>query len=352
MTHDANLTASPELLERASELVIAQQAVSKSLLQRHFSLGHRAAAHLCAQLQLAGVVTPVTFAGLRLLEERHRRRTLTPLPAQQAYVRTLRDLALYLLEAHEEGGAGHSDFLCELLLVAVGKKAPASRLPAVEPTEVRNVVLPVMRARPSSLVYSIAHEIAAIPGMSAKWPLWMIDGDLIEACGAVDPGMIDTTAQPLDDHARRSRSYVRLARYLELCILADKNPDTQAFLWLPHDIPYGIGWRIAAEGGDSHGEHVVPRLLLARKCTQLLLTGIPLMQVARWMQPYMAIIEIKRDEAHYLDNIIGWRHCMPPKWEFDRDSIYARLEQAEIGFTPAKSEYERTFNEPPRFTVP
>jgi len=351
MNHDENLTASPELLERAGELVIGQQAVSKSLLQRHFSLGHRAAAHLCAQLQRAGVVTPVTFAGFRLLEERHRRRTLAPLPAQQVYVRTLRDLALYLVEADEEGGAGHTDFMCELLLIAVGRKALDSRRPAVEPTEVRNVALPVLRAPTTSLVYSIANEIATIPGMKAKWPIWMIGDYLIEACAAVDQRIVDGAAQPRDDHARRSRSYVRLARYLELCILAENRPSTQAFRWLPYDVPFGVGLRVAAEGGESQAEHVVPLLLLARKCTELLLTGVPLMQVACWMQPYMAIIEIKRDEAHYLNDIIGWEHHMPPNWEFDRDSIYARLEQAEIGFTPARSDYERAFNEPPRPTV-
>jgi len=48
------------LLPQATELVVRMNAVSVSLLQRHFRLGYGAGTELARALESAGIVTPPT----------------------------------------------------------------------------------------------------------------------------------------------------------------------------------------------------------------------------------------------------------------------------------------------------
>lgn len=55
------------MLERAKGILVAEQTVSISLLQRHLKLGYRAALSLMAELERNEVVTPIDDKGNRTL---------------------------------------------------------------------------------------------------------------------------------------------------------------------------------------------------------------------------------------------------------------------------------------------
>lgn len=66
---DAN---SASMLERAKDILIAEQTVSISLLQRHLKLGYRTALSLMAELEQNEIVTPINDEGNRTLTASYR----------------------------------------------------------------------------------------------------------------------------------------------------------------------------------------------------------------------------------------------------------------------------------------
>lgn len=309
-----------DLLQQAKTLVVEHQFPSKSLLQRHLKIGYLEAVDLMARLQEAGVVTPVTFAGTRLLTPAYLRPARLEVQSpQQAHVRMLRDVALFMLETHEEGGDGHSIFIQAML----------ANGPQFDWKAVRSAAFPVLRDKPAEPVTAAAFALAQIPELAAAFAPAAIAGELAQACAAVERPIEEN----LSEADKRRRSYVRAVRYIEQRLLRGYQPSTDVFNWMPLGVPVGVSRRLANRGGKEHLEHVVPRLLLARRCEEMLRAGISVDQVALWVEPYMAVVRITEDEADYLDHVRGWKTCMPPGWEFDRDSIFARLHQAEIEFS-------------------
>lgn len=314
MPTDASL---PDLVAAAGQLVTNHQDASVAFVQRKLGIGHAQARLVMAQLELDGLVTPVTFAGFRLVAPPYRRRLdFSSVTAAQRHARLLRDLALFMTEVHEEGGEGDTRAIAALL-----HPRPASWRP------VRQTALQVLRDRPAAPIFAVASALAALTELAPSSTL-TFQAELQAACSEVERPL--ATLVSSDD--LRERSYLRVVRYLEKRAMDGEMPDTQILMWLPHAVPVGASHAFEQASGKGHAEHVVPRRLLAHHCTLMLRDGVPAPQVARWMVPYLAIVNLTSDEANLIDHGFGWETCMPPGWEFDRDSIFARLLQAQIPF--------------------
>lgn len=309
----------PALLQQAKYLVISRQEASVSLLQRSLKLGHTQALNLMASLVAEDVVTPVNFAGFNMLSKNHvSGPVLAPGTPRQKHIRLLRDMALYMLESHEEGHAGNSGSIKAILHPLHGLWS-----------DVRKVALAVLETHSSATVCDLAMELAAIPRLETIFSVEDVRDDLLRACQQVKLPLV----LPEDNDEKRRRSYVRLVRYLEKRIVDGFGPDTGAFIHFPLDVPLGFGEEFQKTGGKAHHEHVVPRLLLASKCTEMLRSGIPPEQVARWVEPYVVMVKITPAEASILDHDLPLKTSMPEGWEFGKGCIFQRLHDAEIAFT-------------------
>lgn len=83
---------------------------------------------------------------------------------------------------------------------------------------------------------------------------------------------------------------------------------------------------------QGYREHVVPCTMLAELAALKLKAGESIEMVAKFLKEHLAIILINKKEADLLDNEFGFKTTMPDHWEIG-DSVYARLECAEIPFT-------------------
>lgn len=316
MTHPYE--APVELLACARAAVLKHQDTSRSLLQSQLGIGYRHACDLLAQLQQDGLVTPVTRSGIRLVAPAHRI-TAAPGGSSECLVRMLRDLALYMIDCDDERSGGHSEFIRQML---------ARMAPRLTVEDVRRCASVVLRDGSESPVYSIAQALAILPAVEAVRVQVPIGDDLHEACRAVErPPQSSFAGGELSQ-----RKFTTMMRYLDQCRLEGRDGDSRVFRWLPHDVPFGLSKTFADKGGKYWDEHVVPCALLRTQCQDMLASGVSVDQVSKWVRPYVAVVRLTEEEANYIDHVRKWKDTMPPAWEFDRDSVYARLEQSDIEF--------------------
>ena len=235
-----------------------------------------------------------------------------------SHIRQLRDLALYMVESHEEGHTGHSGAI----------KAILTTRPTLW-SEVRMKAITIMKGDPKSPVEDVARSLSTIDALTTAFPADQVCDGLLAACLP----FVERPKLPLEAEDKRRRSYIRLVRYLEQRIVDGANPTTLAFICFPIDVPTRIGSLLAEVGGKVHHEHVVPRLLLANRCTKMLRAGEPLEKVARWVEPYVAVVKITPAEAKRLDQDMRLKTAMPANWEFGSGCIYDRLHEGEITFS-------------------
>jgi hypothetical protein len=56
--------------------------------------------------------------------------------------------------------------------------------------------------------------------------------------------------------------------------------------------------------------------------------------VAKFLQKFLQIVRITSDEQYRLDVELKLKREMPAGWTFQNGSVYARLEEADIKWTP------------------
>lgn len=260
---------SPSLLQDAQSLFISRQEVSISLLQRTFKLRHGQALGVVTQLVVANVVHPVNLAGFHILTDAYLTKAHYMHDPLQSHIRQLRDLSLYMVESIEEGHRGNSDAIKTILTTRPALWA-----------EVRTRALDIVNAGSPSPVANLAFNLASMDALASAFTVEQVHYQLAAECSP----FASRPAVPLEANEKKRRSYIRLVRYLEQRIIDGFNPSTLAFICFPLDVPFGRGSELVKVGGRSHREHVVPRLLLTNRCTGMLLAGVPLAQVARWVE--------------------------------------------------------------------
>lgn len=86
---------------------------------------------------------------------------------------------------------------------------------------------------------------------------------------------------------------------------------------------------VGSSSCPQYREHVVPCILVAQRAAELCMEGKSDEEVASFIKDHLAIVRISIEQARYLDIDLKLKDRMPEGWG---DSIYARLEFAEIEF--------------------
>lgn len=84
--------------------------------------------------------------------------------------------------------------------------------------------------------------------------------------------------------------------------------------------------------GEHRREHVVPLILLRDRYVDMFKAGASVEEVAKFLERYIKIVLIAKDEKEQLDHKLGLKTEMPNGWWFDDPAadVFARLRKAEI----------------------
>lgn len=140
----------------------------------------------------------------------------------------------------------------------------------------------------------------------------------------------------LDGSEFRIKLYNHYIRYLKDCICYQDNKGfsdhSRLAEYLFHPNPtVGISIRANAPGAPKHREHIVPLRYMNSLILEMLMSGKTDAEAVSFLEKSLKIVIIHRDERHLLDVVKKWKIQMPTGWTVS-DSVYARLEQANIEF--------------------
>lgn len=115
-------------------------------------------------------------------------------------------------------------------------------------------------------------------------------------------------------------------------------------LLLPDELTV-VGCSTAVGGvvKNARREHVVPRLVIIRKCHEMLAAGQSDEAVAKVIRDHTKIVWISKEECERLDRVagLGLRQTMPAGWRFG-DDPFARLSAARIEWAPMNDQAPST----------
>jgi hypothetical protein len=87
--------------------------------------------------------------------------------------------------------------------------------------------------------------------------------------------------------------------------------------------------------GNTHKEHVVPRVIIKDRCLEMFNEGKSIEAVANFVRKFLKIILISEEEQHRLDKKIhghNLRQSMPDGWTFGNGCEFARLKKVGIEY--------------------
>ncbi len=241
---------------------------------------------------------------------------------RQKYVRSVFETALFFRDMFEEKQGGHTG--------AIKLLKPLSDISNKDTREF--VLVDCYRNRDLNLTKTCLAFAARLAG-TGKAPDFdaeVVDAELRSLC----IGHEREIREVIDREDHIERSFLRAARYLQR-IQADGAQAHSRVLELfvsAEFVPVGRGKK-----GPGHREHVVPCVYLAEAALDLFVKGRTVDYVARWLRPYLVIVEISKPEQQYLDGAIrkgglGLKNKMPDGWQFDTGCIFQRLHDAGIAF--------------------
>ncbi len=262
-------TLAPDYFADAAELLVRERRASVALLQRQFRLGHSSAWLLMKRLADAGVVEDPNPKGRYRVAYRLIPYQLPQPPAAAVQARILHDLALYLMEYH-----GREDEACIALLTG---SHSANRL------MLHGIVRDVLADRPSNPLLSTVLALAALPQIGQHFPT----DEVFEALGEAVAGSVADLERDENPALILHAALLHAMRYLQRCILAGTQPAPDAI----HTFVHGAlahGGRVAESGdiqidGEQAGEAI------QRKASEMLRHGIPLDEVANWVEPFVRV---------------------------------------------------------------
>lgn len=107
-------------------------------------------------------------------------------------------------------------------------------------------------------------------------------------------------------------------------------------LFLEPIIPYSFVLVGRSKGNNAtYNEHVVPHVILCRKCHDMLLldnSDKSLENIAMFIKKFLKVVQITKDEQMRLDVDLGLKQKMPDGWTFDTGDVFARLDVAGINY--------------------
>jgi len=251
---------------------------------------------------------------------------LLPLPVQPSmgnrakYIRLVFETALFFREIHEEGQGGHS--------MAINLLKPVS----IRASAIRKFVLHGLYASQNLSLTDAAIQLSVWQpeGKAPPFDAVDIEEELRALCAEHEREI-----RPVTDKGEiLDRSLLRLARYIRRILTEGTQAHSRVVeIFVPDDlVPRGFG-----KNGRGYREHVVPCVILRDACLDLIKQGWKTEDIAGWVRPYIAVVEITTAEAKRLDGSksqggVGLKNSMPKNWSFDTGCIFARLHEAEIEF--------------------
>ena len=82
--------------------------------------------------------------------------------------------------------------------------------------------------------------------------------------------------------------------------------------------------------GNNYREHAVPCVLIRDQARDMYENGFSVKEVCRMIEKHLRIVYISKEEAKYLDTIMGLKEKMPEDWEFGKSDPLARITEAGI----------------------
>ncbi len=302
------------LLSAALQLILDGRQPRISTLQRKFRLGYNAAMKLMEELAKAGVVGPANAARVYMPNLELLTSLVFDATPLQKRVRTIRDLAHFLVEMAEEGRSYDTRSKAMLLHPLV-----------VADADLRTCTQATLRPDSPTPITDLALALSSHPVLASPFSSEELRQPLQEDCAMMDRRFSLIT----DPEDVLIRAFERLVRYFDKRLFDGYGAHTRAFeAFLPDAmVPRGQG-----NDGGTYREHVVPCNLLRDQCNKWLRHGVPVPHVARWLRPYLAIVHITAGQADLLDQELGFKTRMPPDWAFESGCIFERLHVAGVAF--------------------
>lgn len=324
--------------------------VSTALLQRRFKLAYPDAEDLMARFEVAGLVTSPLPEGFRVLTPKYSNHPGPHAPNDiEQHARRVFETAVHLLELKtSNGGGGHSEAwkeikpnnytdwkACRLLFSQISDSLGGT------PEEIQHQCIEACRS------------VAEFVGTGCTTPPYtfaQIDALLQEKCAWwASHVRVKREAESMVDFGyavgllAAARYLYRI--YLEGAEMGGGHSRLEHFVRQDlRDAGTSRAWQNEAATVENmrklqQDEHVVPCVFIRDNCIRLFGLGASIAQIAEYIGRHMVIVKLLKTESGMLDATTakggyGLKTRMPEGWRVGIDSIFARLHEAEIEFTP------------------
>lgn len=321
--------------------------VSVANLQSCFKMQYSDALPLMNELELNGLVTPVLPEGFRVLSSEHAQPIEVKAPTpKEIYARQVFETALYLVETKIcKRGGGNS--------VAWDQIKPSNvthRSVLMPYLDLIETVIPSDADINEQNLLIVCKWVAETEGENCLTPPFTFSdiGDELEhKCSWWCKVNVRVTGEPKEVYYHTG--LMACARYLHR--IYSEGPSlgggwSRMEIFVHHDLRAEGTSKKWEEQLALHPEkhlldqleHVVPCAFIRDNALRLFSLGASIYQVASFIGRHMLTIRMLRTESEYLDRSVekgglGLWTTMPKNWKFG-DSIFARLEEAKIEFTP------------------
>jgi hypothetical protein len=138
--------------------------------------------------------------------------------------------------------------------------------------------------------------------------------------------MVNETSPKFSREELIQRAFLRIARNVH-----DKETgrsDTRLFL--EPLIPRSFVIVGQSKAGGYYKEHVVPRVVILKKCHEMFANGESIEAVAEFIRKFLKVVLISNAEQEKVD--LNIKQKMPDGWSFESGDVFQRLRSADIDF--------------------
>jgi hypothetical protein len=145
--------------------------------------------------------------------------------------------------------------------------------------------------------------------------------------------MVNETSPKFTREELIQRAFLRIARNVHDMWEETGNSDTRLFM--EPLIPDSFVIVGQSKAGGDHKEHVVPRVVICKKCHEMFANGESIEAVAVFIRKFLKFVRISKAEQVKLDkklDNLNLRQRMPDGWSFESGDVFQRLRLADIDF--------------------
>jgi len=337
----------PDEFFKAKSHFINSGEVSVANLQRCFRMTYSDALPFMNELELNGLVTPMLPEGFRVLSSEYAQPIDVKAPTpKEIYTRQVFETALYIVETKlSKRGGGHSQAWKQIKPSNIAHKSALDPFIAQSET----IISSDADINENNLL-TVCKWVAEIEGKNCLAPPFSyndIDDELAQKCSWWCKVNVRAMGEPKEVYYHMG--LMACARYLHR--IYSEGPSlgggwSRMEIFVHHDLR-GEGtskkWeeqlvRSPENRLPDQLEHVVPCAFIRDNALRLFSLGASVYQAASFIGRHMITVRMLKTESENLDRSVkngglGLRTTMPKNWKFG-DSIFARLEEAEIEFMP------------------